>query len=79
MFVARTAAGRQAGSQQRTNIIALWWLGLIVMFVLSGFELGIVLQGKQHADVSTQEFVMMSADCALVMLAINALLFSHRY
>ena len=44
-------------------------------FVLAGFELGIVLQGQEHADVSSRQVAMMFAECSLVMLGINALLF----
>ena len=54
---------------------ALWWLSVALNLVLSGFELGIVLQGRQHAELSTQQVAMMFAECSLVMLAINALLF----
>ena len=54
---------------------ALWWLTVAVNVVLSGFELGIVLQGRQHAELSTQQVAMMFAECSLVMLAINAVLF----
>lgn len=57
------------------GIVALWGLSVALMFVLSGFELGIVLQGSQHAEVSTQDVAMMFAECSLVMLGINALLF----
>ena len=54
---------------------ALWWLSVAVNLVLSGFEIGIVLQGRQHAALSTQQVAMMFAECSVVMLAINALLF----
>ena len=54
---------------------ALWWLSVAVNFVLSGFELGIVLQGRQHAELTTQQVAMMFAECSLVMIAVNALLF----
>ncbi len=57
------------------SFAALWWLGLAVNFVLAGFELGIVLQGKQHAELSTEGVALMFAECALVMLGINAVLF----
>ena len=53
----------------------LWALNGIVMFVLAGFELGIVLQGQQHVDISPRQISLMFAQCSLVMLAINALLF----
>lgn len=59
----------------RAGTVALWWLSAAVMFVLSGFELGIVLQGRQHANLSTQEIALMFAECSLVMLGVNALLF----
>ena len=55
--------------------VALWCLSAALMFVLSGFELGIVLQGKLHADVSTREVALMFAECSLVMLGVNAILF----
>jgi MFS family permease len=60
---------------RKLDIRALWWLSIALMFVLSGFELGIVLQGSQHAGVSVQEVALMFAECSLVMLSINALLF----
>ncbi len=59
----------------RVGIVSLCGLSVALMFVLSGFELGIVLQGKQHANLSTQQVAMMFAECALVMLGVNALLF----
>lgn len=54
---------------------ALLCLSGAVMFVLAGFELGIVLQGQQHAGLSPRQVAMMFAGCSLVMLAVNALLF----
>jgi MFS family permease len=56
------------------SFAALWWLSVAVNFVLAAFELGIVLRGKQ-AELSTQGVAMMFAECALVMLGINAVLF----
>lgn len=61
--------------RDRTGIESLWWLSIAVMFVLSGFELGIVLQGGQHTNLTTQQVAYMFAECSLVMLAVNALLF----
>ena len=54
---------------------ALWWLNGALLFVLAGFELGIVLQGQQHANLSLRQVALMFAGCSLVMLGINALLF----
>lgn len=54
---------------------ALWWLNGAVMFVLAGFELGIVLQGQQQAGLSSRQAAIMLAECSLVMLGINGLLF----
>ena len=48
------------------------------MFVLAGFELGIVLQGQQEQapdGQSARHAAIMLAQCSLVMLAVNALLF----
>ncbi|MBL8346296.1 MAG: MFS transporter [Rubrivivax sp.] len=63
------------GNADRKRSIALWALNGVVMFVLAGFELGIVLQGQQHATLSSREISLMFAECSLVMLGINALLF----
>ena len=46
------------------------------MLVLAGFELGIVLQGQQHAEMSPRQVAMMFAECSLVMLVVNGLLFA---
>ncbi|SCK20592.1 Predicted arabinose efflux permease, MFS family [Variovorax sp. HW608] len=63
----------QADDKRRA--LALWALNGTVMFVLAGFELGIVLQGQQHPTVSPREISLMFVECSLVMLGINALLF----
>jgi len=54
---------------------ALLWLSATVMFVLAGFELGIVLQGPQQAGQSSRQAAIMLAECSLVMLGVNAMLF----
>ena len=54
---------------------ALLWLNGALMFVLAGFELGIVLQGQQEAGQSSRQAALMFAECSLVMLGVNALLF----
>ena len=57
---------------------ALLWLSGAVMFVLAGFELGVVLQGQQGqapAGPSSRQAAIMLAECSLVMLAVNGLLF----
>ena len=62
----------------RRHPAALLWLSGAVMFVLAGFELGIVLQGQQGqapAGQSARQAAIMLAQCSLVMLAVNALLF----
>jgi MFS family permease len=64
-----------AGTTALAGFAALWWLSVAVNLVLSGFEIGIVLQGRQHSELSTQQVALMFAVCSLVMLAINALLF----
>ena len=45
------------------------------MFVLAGFELGIVLQGQQQSNQSSGQAAIMLAECSLVMLGVNAVLF----
>ena len=54
---------------------ALCWLSGVVTMVLAGFELGIVLQGQQHSDMSSRQVAMMFAECSLAMLVVNGLLF----
>lgn len=65
----------QPAAADRKRVIALWGLNGAVIFVLSGFELGIVLQGQQHPALSSREISLMFAACSLVMLGVNALLF----
>lgn len=65
---------KPAGSA-RGHAAALLWLSGVVMFVLAGFELGIVLQGQQQSGQSSRQAAIMLAECSLVMLGVNALLF----
>ncbi len=58
-----------------TRVLPLWAMSGTVMFVLSGFELGIVLQGQWHADLSSQDVSWMFAECSIAMLLVNTLLF----
>lgn len=58
------------------TVAPLWLLNGMVMFVLSGFELGIVLLGQQHAALSSRDIALMFAECSLVMLLVNGLLFA---
>lgn len=53
----------------------LWALSGAVALVLAAFELGIVLQGQEHTALSSLQIAMMFAECSLVMLAVNAVLF----
>lgn len=69
------AAMLEPDKPSRASLAGLLLLSLTVNFVLSGFELGIVLQGSQHADSTPQEIALMFAECSLVMLGVNALLF----
>ena len=62
-------------SSARGHLAALLWLSGVVMFVLAGFELGIVLQGQQQSGQSSRQAAIMLAECSLVMLGVNALLF----
>ena len=65
---------RPASSDQG-HPAALLWLSGMVMFVLAGFELGIVLQGQQQGGQSSRQAAIMLAECSLVMLGVNAVLF----
>ena len=63
---------------ERSLPTVLLWLSGAVMFVLAGFELGVVLQGQQGqapAGPSSRQAAIMLAECSLVMLAVNGLLF----
>ena len=55
--------------------VALLWLNGALMFVLAGFELGIVLQGQQEGGQSSRQAALMFVECSLVMLGVNAVLF----
>ena len=69
------AAPKDATSPDTDRSTALYWLSGVVTMVLAGFELGIVLQGQQHADMSSRQVAMMFAECSLAMLIVNAILF----
>ena len=71
----RPAAQTTRRPEGEGRMTALYGLNVAVMFVLAGFELGILLQGQQHPGVSPREVSLMFAGCSLVMLGVNALLF----
>ena len=73
--VPRPAAQTTRRPEGEGRMTALYGLNVAVMFVLAGFELGILLQGQQHPGVSPREVSLMFAGCSLVMLGVNALLF----
>ncbi len=58
------------------QVLPLWGISGAVVFVLSGFELGIVLQGQQHVDLSTRDIAWMFVECSIAMLLVNGFLFS---
>ena len=72
---ARKAVQDEAVNSVQGRPAALLWLSGMVMFVLAGFELGIVLQGQQSSGQSSRQAAIMLAECSLVMLLVNALLF----
>ena len=74
-LVADAPAKAEAASPLPSHAVVLLWLSATVMFVLAGFELSIVLQGQQQADQSSRQAAIMLAECSLVMLGVNALLF----
>lgn len=63
------------GSLQALHALPLWGLSGTVIFVLSGFELGIVLQGQQHSALSSRDIAWMFAECSIAMLLVNGFLF----
>ena len=71
---AATASSDGLGDKAE-GFAALCGLTTLVMFALAGFEVGIMLQGQQHADLSARQVSMMFAQCSLVMLGVNAVLF----
>ncbi len=68
-------AVRPSAHLRAASVVPLWWLSGIVMFVLSGFELGIVVQGQQHVGLTSQDIAWMFAECSIAMLLVNGLLF----
>ena len=70
-----TAIQSNQATSSPTRTIALFWLNGALLFVLAGFELGIVLLGQQQGGQSSRQAAIMFAECSLVMLAINAVLF----
>ena len=72
---AKAVAETKKAAPKKGRPAALLWLNGALLFVLAGFELGIVLQGQQEAGQSSLQASIMFAECSLVMLAVNALLF----
>lgn len=66
------ASSTDVGTDQAS---ALYWLSGAVMFVLAGFELGIVFQEQHSSEVTSSQSAIMLAECSLVMLGVDALLF----
>ena len=69
------AAPKDSTTPAEVHTAALFWLSGTVTLVLAAFELGIVLQGQQHYAMSSRQVAIMFAECSLVMLVVNALLF----
>ena len=72
---AKAVAEDKKATPKHGRPAALLGLNGALLFVLAGFELGIVLQGQQEAGQSSRQASIMFAECSLVMLAVNALLF----
>ena len=72
---ADTTTRNQPVRSAQGHPVALLWLSGTVMFVLAGFELGIVLLGQAQSGQSSRQAAIMLAECSLVMLGVNALLF----
>jgi MFS family permease len=70
-----TAGKNQPVAPAQGRPTALLWLNGVLLFVLAGFELGIVLLGQQQAGQSSSQAAIMFAECSLVMLGVNVLLF----
>lgn len=83
-----TLPAQSKGSEADVSVIGLapnfrrirflWLLNAIVMFVLAGFELSIVLLGQQDPALSKREVALMFAECSLVMLGTNLVLFATK-
>ena len=72
---AERSPGRPDSDPRYQSSLPLWGLGAGVMFVLAAFELGLLLGGLRNPDESSGNVALMLAECSLVMLAVNALLF----
>ena len=66
---------RDPVAQAMNRPAALLWLNGGLLFVLAAFELGIVLLGQQQAGQSSRQAAIMFAECSLVMLIVNTVLF----
>lgn len=72
---AERSPGRPDSDPRYQSSLPLWGLGAGVMFVLAAFELGLLLGGLRNPEESSGNVALMLAECSLVMLAVNALLF----
>lgn len=74
-IAARSPQMPGAGRRYQSGL-PLWGLSAGVMFVLAAFELGILLEGLRNSPQgSSRAVALMFAECSIVMLAVNALLF----
>ena len=72
---ARTGVQDKPVGSVQSRPAGLLLLSGMVMFVLAGFELGVVLLGQQASGQSSRQAAIILAECSLVMLVVNALLF----
>lgn len=70
------SAGTIAQAAQSQAAANLLLLTLLVMFGLGSFEVGIALHGQQVLNLGATEIGFMFAECSLVMIAVQAVIFS---
>ncbi len=55
----------------RSSLLGLLALSLLVMFGIGSFEVGLALQGQQVLNLGPREIGWMFAECSLVMILVQ--------
>ena len=86
-FAVPSATGRGKSRKPGTASVGgpawLAWRLLILTFIVSAgvgvFEVGIALRGRQELGLTPYEIALMFTECSLVMLVMQAIVFSPRF
>lgn len=64
------------GPSDEAAMLRLWAIAFIAAFAVGAFEVALSLRGNQTLGLTTYQIGLMFAECSLVMLVVQALVFS---